>query len=621
MKNHYKPLLPSILGPRSWLCITLLLCPLIRQVYSGDKEKLWYTRYPHYPAYCSTPEEMATRKIPELPYKSQNSSSASGPTATELDTKIVHATAIMRHGARTPWGNDLNCWEDYWTNSATAIWDCDLTAYLSPPPPAKVTMEGADAGSDHAMFLFEKRYDALPSPWDTAEGSHSNYLSNYLSGTCQVGQLLLQGYSQELVNGKYLREAYLYTKREEHNPRMRLLNAAPTLSPNGNVWDHVHFRSDDEARTLMSGQVILRGLMGKEMDAYFANKQQYPVIRLHTADYDQDIVAPNEAICPRLAEIREAYEDSMDFRLRVDQTHEANTLRQFQKDVLRVPLEDQYMPAIECLMTTICNDRPLPDAVNDFRPDYAPIEADEEPIESQPGDYGEHLFSRLVTFDAQQYTYNMKANDAEYAKLGMGPLWFEIMEQIQVHLRKEANAVQLSVFSGHDTTVMPLLASLDPNLWDDKDWAPYASMIVLEIHEVLTDNALFPSKFAFRLVYNGNVLTNRVTGCPSDMELCDSDILVRRIESFATLDADCERQQPFPEPVTYPLQRTKELVSTPEGVLYLVLLVGVGVLVGAAATCLFLTGCSLPRCRRRGMKVPTSEEDGIALTSSSTIRN
>ena len=67
------------------------------------------------------------------------------------------------------------------------------------------------------MFLFEKQYDALKEP-----------LSNELGGTCQVGQLLLRGYEQELRNGRYLRSAYLYDAENpySHDERMRLLDTS-----------------------------------------------------------------------------------------------------------------------------------------------------------------------------------------------------------------------------------------------------------------------------------------------------------------------------------------------------------------------------------------------------------
>ena len=60
-----------------------------------------------------------------------------------------------------------------------------------------------------------------------------------------------------------------------------------------------------------------------------------------------------------------------------------------------------------------------------------------------------------------------------------------------------------SFIAAHDTLLMALLAAL--GVWDAQ-WPPYASMLVLEVYDV-HDGA------AFRLVYNGDVVTSRVEGC------------------------------------------------------------------------------------------------------------
>jgi hypothetical protein len=70
----------------------------------------------------------------------------------------------------------------------------------------------------------------------------------------------------------------------------------------------------------------------------------------------------------------------------------------------------------------------------------------------------------------------------------MAPLWLEIMENVAPWLQEEdyeVNFPKLAVFSGHDTTIMPLLASLGPLLWNDTDWAPYASMLVIEVRSII----------------------------------------------------------------------------------------------------------------------------------------
>jgi ubiquitin-like domain-containing CTD phosphatase 1 len=56
----------------------------------------------------------------------------------------------------------------------------------------------------------------------------------------------------------------------------------------------------------------------------------------------------------------------------------------------------------------------------------------------------------------------------------MGPLWAEIMHNILPILNKtrdgENNMTppKLALFMGHNTTILPLLISLSPDLWDGK---------------------------------------------------------------------------------------------------------------------------------------------------------
>ena len=274
----------------------LLLAAAYAMVATADADApaddaISYSLYPSYPRYCSTPEEMATRAIPPL--------SSSAPEHSQL----VHVTAVIRHGARTPWSDNMQCWDGYWADPATAVWNCELTTLTSPPSPpfiadveddpapSEIDNERDAAVGDDAMFLFEKRYDALHDP---------PVLANAFNGTCQMGQLLLRGYEQELANGKHLRDAYVYAAGPNgdamfkdgsgaaaSDPRMRLfdLNAdggadyAPYEEP------HLYYRADDEQRTLMSGQVLLRGLFGPEIATDAKRRGVDPVIVLHTADY------------------------------------------------------------------------------------------------------------------------------------------------------------------------------------------------------------------------------------------------------------------------------------------------------------------------------------------------
>lgn len=220
-------------------------------------------------------------------------------------------------------------------------------------------------------------------------------------------------------------------------------------------------------------------------------------------------------------------------------------------------------------MTTMCTDRRLPDKVNDFIPDL-------------PGKERKGMFERLLDFATLKYSFHLKYKDALYAKLAMGPLWQEILSKMNgvsdIFKRQPDSSVidmfdsmllsgtpRLAIYSGHDTTLMPLLASLGDDVWDGVQWTPYASMLgkklihfiyivtwentftlfltnipllVIEIHKVNVETPDGIGPLAFRIVYNGEVITSRLDNCPSDSELCNLDILFQLIGPFATTDRE-----------------------------------------------------------------------------------
>jgi Histidine phosphatase superfamily (branch 2) len=562
----------------------------------------WYQRYPYYPPYCATPDEMAAWSVPPL-------SSDQSVLRVTGETRLLHVTAVARHGARTPYTPSLNCWEDYATNPETAVWNCALHTYLSTPPSTANNIQ------DSPLFLLEKRYDALHEP-----------MSNYLNGTCQVGQLLEPGYEQELRNGQFLRDAYVYTEGTfDHDKRMRLLGVGSQA--NGNVWDYVHYRVDDESRTTQSGQVILQGLFGPEMTAHFVQHQSLPVIPLHTADYNRDVLEPNEDVCPHLTEIRTRNEASPEYKA-YNQSNDAVLLRHFQKQVLRIPDRSRDMDAIDCLMTTMCTDRPLPEAVNDYRP--AATAQQNETAWSE--EYGHDLLQRLYDFETKLYVLNAKAENAEYSKLGMSFLWNEIMTKLNAHVRRNDHSVshnyddnddsgaaheKLLLIAGHDTTIIPLLATL--GVWNDTTWPTYASMILLELHQLnidgKTSRKIFRSDYAFRLIYNGAVITSQIPKCPFDLELCDLSVL----QELVITTGDCTGQHAATVPYQDAVTRTREIVSSPQGFIYLLLLVSGSAVAGGVAVFVYLSHGTLPDKQSRYLRTqqrPSYEDEGSLYNES-----
>jgi 2-phosphoxylose phosphatase len=182
----------------------------------------------YYPEYCL--KDLSQREIPPLSANEQ------------LRVKsLVQVQVLVRHGARTPYAK-FSCWKDYdvtWNN-------CNVTELMEASP--------VNSGQDRpAPWLFRKVYD----------GS-----DNYLGYSCYTGQLISEGYNQEIQVGRYLQEAYL------NNPSSSLNLFNTTIWTDINTDEEVYLRSDDEQRTLMSGQILLHTFFNVSLDVvgiYFIN--------------------------------------------------------------------------------------------------------------------------------------------------------------------------------------------------------------------------------------------------------------------------------------------------------------------------------------------------------------
>jgi hypothetical protein len=64
----------------------------------------------------------------------------------------------------------------------------------------------------------------------------------------------------------------------------------------------------------------------------------------------------------------------------------------------------------------------------------------------------------------------------------MAPLVSEIRANIAAHTAtaNTTSPLKFALWSGHDNTIMPLLAAVAATHWDGA-WAPYAAMIVFEL--------------------------------------------------------------------------------------------------------------------------------------------
>jgi hypothetical protein len=225
---------------------------------------------------------------------------------------------------------------------------------------------------------------------------------------------------------------------------------------------------------------------------------------LHTADYQRDYLGGlSQAQCPRLTELQEEAMKSPEYQFLYHDSEDALQLNAFMKNELG---QDFIYNAFDCLMTTMCNDRPLPPILNDYIPDNDPPPQQSQsepqhenvrrPLQEEEGHlYGDgSLFTRLAEMSENKMSFPSLFHDAAYAKLSMGPLWAEIMSKIRPILSVDTSddmdqssatdsptTPKLVLIAAHDWTLFSLLATLGPRVWGDTKYPPYASMINLEV--------------------------------------------------------------------------------------------------------------------------------------------
>ena len=356
-------------------------------------EKDWYQRYPQYPKYCSTPEQLSLRTIPPLP-----SIRLTGGDVPE--TRLRHVTSIIRHGATTIQSKESPCWDGYWDNPETAIWHCPLTERLAPPTPKDILEDEGSAAQFTAldsMFLFQKNYDTRPN-------------HNVLEGTCQLGQLMAQGYEQLTFIGEMLRETYFYQEGTMgHDERMRLyslpriqpgVQSPPQQSHDSQIdpWEEPNFylRSENTQPTLVSGQLIMQGLFGPELAAKHQtmfHDQTYATVNVHTGDMSRDIMTGYHNLatynkCPKLDLMKSNAESSEEFQNFI-QSESSQEVQQFINKHLTYDTQ-----LFNCLMTTVCTDRPLPERFGIYSPNP------------------KSWFERISKFHATNHSFHYQSNDA-----------------------------------------------------------------------------------------------------------------------------------------------------------------------------------------------------------------
>ncbi|KAF0684966.1 Aste57867_23089 [Aphanomyces stellatus] len=416
-----------------------------------------------YPAYCA--KDMDANKVQ--------------PLKDPKNLELIQVQLVVRHGARTPWSAN-RCWDGY-----NEEWNCSIRQLQRP----ELKVETANKTLVNSRE-FEKVY---------VRGD------NVFPGTCNLGQMIDEGYYQQALNGQHLRDAYV----GPHGLFQTTDNLVFT-----NATD-IYFESSDIPRTINSGMIIIDTLFPRA-----TNESSKPAVPWHTGDYSHNFVTPNPVLCPKLNWIDQAWRQSSDYQ---GWLHSAEN-HQLELDLQKVVRNYDHATLYDCFMTAKCTDRALPAGIDD--------------------DLFARTTSREESFQIQQYLYNHSA----YARAGMSPLIQRI--RTRAILAVAHRAPRFVMTAAHDTTIMPLLGALGGSAWLT-EWVPYASHMLFEVYTNKTD-------YFVRILYQGKPLA--IPGCTT--EVCPFKAFLDLTE-FANDASICRTPaKPFQAPVAVKVGEASDATSS-----------------------------------------------------------
>lgn len=196
----------------------------------------------------------------------------------------------------------------------------------------------------------------------------------------------------------------------------------------------------------------LYGVQGK-----FASSAP-PVLQIHTLPVEVDYLTINAGACPRIAQLRAHIEKSSEVLKRLKDDND-----DFSKQLTRIlGAEKPWSGFMDTVLPRICHNKPLQCRVDGN-------------VGSENNCITESIANRILDNVAIQTTemYRDAQGVFDVLRLGMGPLSSDIKENLLA--AKADGKVRLSFYSGHDTTILPLLGLFDA---EDMRWPAYVSSLI-----------------------------------------------------------------------------------------------------------------------------------------------
>lgn len=376
------------------------------------------------------------------------------PSAEDI---LHNVQVVFRHGARSP----INL-----LHHDDSVYDqChhSMFASLGPVP---------DPSSSTPLFRMYQQLPLSSSPLNPYTFHQRSW-----AGNCMPGQLTAKGIRQHVELGRALRSVYVN--------HLDFLNSAYDAESS-----LLFVRSTDYARTRQSAQALLTGLFGFELAESPDLAGTLPAIPIHTFASDFETMYGNSGACPRYAELVNNATASAPFQKHVQDNFDflMHLARATNMELADKSWFSSFDHFFDQTHVRFCHNMALP-CRNTTTAEYQSDFLHHNQVNA--------LLDECVTVDdvkklgelvEWEYRYLYQHFDQlNSARLGMGAFLNELHSVFLSHHRSAANPFKvkqsegkLILYSGHDTTVGPLLAALNVSDWSVPS---FASHLVFELWE------------------------------------------------------------------------------------------------------------------------------------------
>ena len=343
----------------------------------------------------------------------------------EQNDKLLMVQVVFRHGARTP----LTSRHDFWKDQT---WSCCGDAPYGPQPQIHLMNKAGEASPPHAHNLKQ--------------------MSRKLEGGCFQGQLTTVGHQQANDLGKMLRHRYVQD--------LKFLDVSY-------IEDQVKARTTNFQRTINTLQGVLTGLWPDLP----LSKTTVPIL---TSGETDEILYADTKTCPHLGTFLEASKALIRSQLRGD-SELGRLAARTKKEVKRIlNLNEEYFDR-----SWAWSD--VHDAMTSMRAHNKTI-----PQELHDKPWILEAVNKLATREFSAFVAPSIQDEHGKAilRLSMGVLLHTLIENIHEKISEKVkggkSGPKFFLFSGHDSSVMPVLAALGVEI---ETWPPYCSNVVIELWE------------------------------------------------------------------------------------------------------------------------------------------